>query len=307
MEIILILIKQCIIMLLLILTGFLLYRKKILTDVGSRELSNILVRLVIPCVIIDSYISADFSRESLTGLLMMFVFSLLALVLAMVISYIVFGKKRKVMNFSAAFSNAGFMGIPLVSATLGSGAVFYVAVFVALLNIFQWTYGLMIMTEDKKYISVRKIITNPVLDGFIVAIAGYLIPIDIPSVIVRPISYIGAMNTPVAMIVLGVYLAQTDIKKSIKNIDVWMCCLIRLIVIPVITIFIFALIPVSEGYDIIKQAALIAAITPVGANVAIFAKLYGADYEQSVRVVCVSTLMSVVTMPAMMYIANMLI
>lgn len=307
MEIILILIKQCIIMLLLILTGFLLYRKKILTDVGSRELSNILVRLVIPCVIIDSYISADFSRESLTGLLMMFVFSVLALVLAMVISYIVFGKKRKVMNFSAAFSNAGFMGIPLVSATLGSGAVFYVAVFVALLNIFQWTYGLMIMTEDKKYISVRKIITNPVLDGFIVAIAGYLIPIDIPSVIVKPISYIGAMNTPVAMIVLGVYLAQTDIKKSIKNIDVWMCCLIRLIVIPVITIFIFALIPVSEGYDIIKQAALIAAITPVGANVAIFAKLYGADYEQSVRVVCVSTLMSVVTMPAMMYIANMLI
>lgn len=305
MEIVLVLLKQCLIMLILIITGYILYRKKLVTDAGSRELSNILVRIIIPCVIINAYLSADFSMQRVKGLAIMAGLSLAALVIAMLVSYLIFGKRKRVENFSAAFCNAGFMGIPLVSATLGTEAVFYVAVFVALLNIFQWTYGLVIMTGNRKFISFRKIITNPVVIGFVIAIAGFLIPVHIPALISVPVSYVGAMNTPVAMIVLGVYLAQTDMGQILKNCSVWWCSIVRLVIIPAITIAVMMVIPVAKEYALIKQTALIAAITPVGSNVAIFAKLYGADYEHSVRVVCVSTILCIVTMPCMMYIANM--
>lgn len=305
MEIVLVLLKQCLIMLILIITGYILYRKKLVTDEGSRELSNILVRIIIPCVIINAYLSADFSMQRIKGLAIMAGLSLAALVIAMIVSYLIFGKRKRVENFSAAFCNAGFMGIPLVSATLGTEAVFYVAVFVALLNIFQWTYGLVIMTGDRKFISIGKIITNPVVIGFVIAIAGFLIPVHIPALITVPVSYVGAMNTPVAMIVLGVYLAQTDMRQILKNRQVWWCSIVRLVVIPAVTIAVMLVIPVAREYTLIKQTALIAAITPVGSNVAIFAKLYGADYEQSVRVVCLSTILCIVTMPCMMYIANM--
>lgn len=305
MEIVLVLLKQCLIMLILIITGYILYRKKLVTDEGSRELSNILVRIIIPCVIINAYLSADFSMQRIKGLAIMAGLSLAALVIAMIVSYLIFGKRKRVENFSAAFCNAGFMGIPLVSATLGTEAVFYVAVFVALLNIFQWTYGLVIMTGDRKFISIGKIITNPVVIGFVIAIAGFLIPVHIPALITVPVSYVGAMNTPVAMIVLGVYLAQTDMRQILKNRQVWWCSIVRLVVIPAVTIAVMLVIPVAREYTLIKQTALIAAITPVGSNVAIFAKLYGVDYEQSVRVVCLSTILCIVTMPCMMYIANM--
>ncbi len=304
MEIVLVLLKQCLIMLILIITGYILYRKKLVTDAGSRELSNILVRIIIPCVIINAYLSADFSMQRVKALAIMAGLSLAALVIAMLVSYLIFGKRKRVENFSSAFCNAGFMGIPLVSATLGTEAVFYVAVFVALLNIFQWTYGLVIMTGNRKFISFRKIITNPVVIGFVIAIAGFLIPVHIPVLISAPVSYVGAMNTPVAMIVLGVYLAQTDMRQILKNRSVWWCSIVRLVIIPAITIAVMMAIPVAKEYALIKQTALIAAITPVGSNVAIFAKLYGADYEQSVRVVCLSTILCIVTMPCVMYIAN---
>ncbi len=305
MEIVLVLLKQCLIMLMLIITGYILYRKKLVTDAGSRELSNILVRIIIPCVIISAYLSADFSMQRIKGLAIMAGLSLTALVIAMIVSYLIFGRRKRVENFSAAFCNAGFMGIPLVSATLGTEAVFYVAVFVALLNIFQWTYGLVIMTGNRKFISHRKIITNPVVIGFVIAIAGFLIPVHIPALITVPVSYVGAMNTPVAMIVLGVYLAQTDMRQILKNRSVWVCSIVRLVIIPAVTIAVMMIVPVAKDYMIIKQIALIAAITPVGSNIAIFAKLYGGDYEQSVRVVCLSTILCIVTMPCMMYIANM--
>ena len=85
MEIVQVLLKQCLIMLMLIITGYILYRKKLVTDAGSRELSNILVRIIIPCVIINAYLSADFSMKRVKGLAIMTGLSLLALVIAMIV------------------------------------------------------------------------------------------------------------------------------------------------------------------------------------------------------------------------------
>lgn len=162
MEIVLLLIRQNLVMLIYLLIGFFLFRKKLVGVQGSADLGRMLLYVVMPTAIIKSYI-ADFSPDMLAGLAVSFAAALLSLILAILISRAAFRKEESLERFGAAFSNAGFIGIPLVQMTLGSDAVFYIASFVALLNILQWTYGVLIMTGDRSAVSAKKLPQTPLL------------------------------------------------------------------------------------------------------------------------------------------------
>ena len=162
MEIVTLLIHQNIIMVVYMACGYFLYKKKIITKAGSGDLGKMLLYLVMPMAIIKSYIR-EFSVDLLLSFLISFGISLMALILAILISKLCFKNTSVVKQFGSAFSNAGFIGIPLVQMVLGEEAVFYVASFVALLNILQWTYGVFIFTKDKSVISIKKIIPNPIV------------------------------------------------------------------------------------------------------------------------------------------------
>lgn len=95
----------------------------------------------------------ELDDEHLNGLLLAFILSVFALIVSIVISHVIF-KKHPIENFGSAFSNAGFMGIPIIQMLLGSDAVFYVSTYVAMINVFQWTYGVYLMTHDKRNISI---------------------------------------------------------------------------------------------------------------------------------------------------------
>ena len=133
-----ILLRQIAIMALLAAVGVYLSRKGFLSPQGTKDLGAILLRVIIPCVIVKSYIT-EFSRERLLELALSAGLALIGFILAMVISYLVFGKRRRLENFAASFCNAGFIGIPLAQAIIGEEGVFYIAASVALLNLFQWT------------------------------------------------------------------------------------------------------------------------------------------------------------------------
>ena len=132
MDIAGILFKQNVIMLVYLVIGFWLYKRKMVTKTGSAEIGKLLLNVIMPVAIVKSYIR-DYSGELLAQLGVSFLLSLLSLVLAILISSLFFNKDKAVRRFGAAFSNAGFIGIPLIQATLGDHAVFYVASFVALL------------------------------------------------------------------------------------------------------------------------------------------------------------------------------
>ena len=302
MEFMSVLIQQVVIMFLLMLIGVLLFRFKKLSVQGSKELGHVLVYVIMPGVVINAYMT-EFSVERLKGLLMAFVFSALALILAMAISAAVF-KKHPIENFGTAFSNAGFMGIPIVQAVLGTEAVFYVSAFVALLNLLQWTYGVFVITKDRRQISAKKILTNPVLISMIVGIILFLIPVEIPHVISGTVSLVAGMNAPVAMISLGTYLAQTQLKQLFCDKTAWASTFVRLLIIPALTFALLSLVP--QNYDMLKLAILIVAATPVGSNVAIFAQIHNKDYTQAVKSVCLSTVCSLISIPLVMLAAQML-
>ncbi len=298
---VLVLIKQIIIMAVLVAVGLFLSKKHFLSAQGTKDLGAILLKLIIPCVIIKSYL-VDFSMERLKGLALSALLCLIGYVIAMVLSGLVFGTRRPIENFASSFCNAGFIGIPLVQAVVGDEGVFYLAISIAMLNLFQWTYGVYVMTKNKEAISAKTIIKNPVVIALIIGLALFFIPVQIPTIIETILGYIAGMNTPIAMILIGTYMAGLSFKRIVATRRAYSCVLMRLIVIPAVTLLVFALLPI-HNYDVLITCML-AFMTSVGANICIFAQQYDSDYELSVITVCLSTILSIVTVPVFFVIAQ---
>ena len=296
-----ILLRQIAIMALLMAVGILLSRRGFLSPQGTKDLGAILLRIIIPCVIVKSYITT-YSRERLLELALSAGLALVAFILAMGIAYLVYGKRRRIENFAAAFCNAGFIGIPLAQAVIGDEGVFYMAASVALLNLFQWTYGVYIMTDRRDSISAKTIAKNPVVIAIVIGIALFLSRLPVPGIVTSTLGYIAGMNTPVAMILMGTYMAKLPWRKLLDK-RAYGCVLLRLVLIPAAVLAVFWALPISNQN--VALAAYLAAATPVGANICVFAQQYDCDYEFSVVTVCLSTVLSIVTVPLMVSLAQM--
>ncbi|WP_298022466.1 AEC family transporter [uncultured Dysosmobacter sp.] len=298
-----ILLRQICIMALLVAVGVFLSRKGFLSAQGSKDLGSILLRMIIPCVILKSYL-IQYSRKRLEELALSAGLALAGFVLAMLIAYAVYGKRRRIENFAAAFCNAGFIGIPLAQAVIGEEGVFYVATSIALLNLFQWTYGVYIMTDRRDAVSAKAIVKNPVVISIVIGVVLFVSRISVPDVITSTLGYIAGMNTPVAMILMGTYMAKLT-PKQMFNRRAYGCVLFRLIFIPAVILLLFWIVPIQNKS--VALAVYLAAATPVGANICVFAQQYNCDYEFSVVTVCLSTVLSIITVPVMVTLAQIAI
>ena len=303
MEIVTILIKQVFIMFVLMAIGFVAYRKQILSNQGTKDIGKLLLNVAIPMIVISNF-CVEKSAEKTAELFESALLSFLCMALSVAFAYLVYHKKDRIAEFSAAFSNAGFIGIPLVQAIFGSGAVFYISMMIVLINMLQWTYGVYTITDDKSVMDFKKIMKNPLILSVGIGIVIYFLNIRLPKIAMDIISSISAINTPLAMIVSGVYLAQSDLLNAMRKKDAWLLSLARLIVIPLIVMLVFRFLPF--GSTAMKLSILLAGACPVGSNVAVFAQQYDKDYRKGVEYVCVSTLLSILALPLVIFVANLL-
>ena len=303
MEIVTILIKQVFIMFVLMAIGFVAYRKQILSNQGTKDIGKLLLNVAIPMIVISNF-CVEKSAEKTAELFESALLSFLCMALSVAFAYLVYHKKDRIAEFSAAFSNAGFIGIPLVQAIFGSGAVFYISMMIVLINMLQWTYGVYTITDDKSVMDFKKIMKNPLILSVGIGIVIYFLNIRLPKIAMDIISSISAINTPLAMIVSGVYLAQSDLLNAMRKKDAWLLSLSRLIVIPLIVMLVFRFLPF--GGTAMKLSILLAGACPVGSNVAVFAQQYDKDYRKGVEYVCVSTLLSILALPLVIFVANLL-
>lgn len=294
MEILMILLKQIALMFVLIMIGYVLCRKKLITLQGSGEMGKILLNVVIPCVIINSF-WCERTAEKTATLLQGSVIAVVVMAVAVIISTLVYGLRDGVSCFSSAFSNAGFIGIPLVQAVLGSSAVFYLSLMIVLVNFLQWTYGLYVLTGDKGKMKMSVVAKNPVVISVVAGVVIYLMNLPRFAFTDTLISSITAVNTPVAMLVTGVYLAQSPLSDIISDRRTWMVSILRLLVIPAVSLLVMKLFPF--GTQEMKVAIMIAAACPVGSNVSIFAQQVGASFRDATNQVCLSTILCLPTIP----------
>lgn len=155
MEIVTILIKQVFIMFVLMAIGFVAYRKQILSNQGTKDIGKLLLNVAIPMIVISNF-CVEKSAEKTAELFESALLSFLCMALSVAFAYLAYHKKDRIAEFSAAFSNAGFIGIPLVQAIFGSGAVFYISVMIVLINVLQWTYGVYTITDDKSVMDLKR-------------------------------------------------------------------------------------------------------------------------------------------------------
>lgn len=304
MEMISILVRQILQMFLLSGIGFVLYKTHKITQEGSKTLGNILIYLALPAVIINGFL-VEYNTEHVLGIVYSAATAAVLLLLSILIARLFF-RKDAIAAFAGAFSNPGFFGIPLIIASLGQGAVFYVACFVAFLNIGQWTYGVSILTGQPvmQGLQPKKLIRAPFILAILIGLLLFFTRIRLPQVISGCISSVAALNTPLAMFTVGIYLAQTDIKRMFTRRSLYAVSGIRLVLVPLIALALLSLLPAS--WHDMKMVLLLAVSCPVGSNVAVYAQLHGKDHAYAVETVVISTLFSLVTIPAVAYLASLI-
>ncbi|MBQ8726796.1 MAG: AEC family transporter [Clostridia bacterium] len=308
-----VILMQSALMFLFMAIGFLLYKTKKITEQGSKTIANILVYAVLPAVIVKSFCKAP-TAENMSALGISALLGLGALLISIIVSRLFFSD-APLDEFASAFSNVGFFGIPLIQATpLGNDGVFYIATIVALVNVGQWTYGVMRLTQKsvKETFSPVKLLTSPFIIAtlvglllFFTGIGDMLYQIDITKkVVFGVIDGLSVVNTPLAMMIIGVYLAQTDLKTLFTTKATYTVSMVRLIVIPLVVLLVFWLVP--HSLEPIKTAVFIAISCPVGSNVAVYAELHGKDYSHAVKTVTSSSIFSIITMPLLIMLAGLI-
>lgn len=304
MEMALILIRQILQMFLLAGIGFILFKTGKISQEGSKALGNILIYAALPAVIINSFL-VERTPEHVAGIFYSGIGAAVLILLAIAVSRLVF-RKDAIAAFAGAFSNPGFFGVPLIAASVGQGAVFYVACFIAFLNIGQWTYGVSLLNGQPilQGLEPKKLIKAPFIIAILTGLFLFFTQLPLPEVVRGCISSVAGLNTPLAMFTVGIYLAQTDLKRMVRRKSLYLVSFVRLLLVPVLAVVLLKFVPVSLSE--MKSALLLAIACPVGSNVAVYAQLHGKDYPYAVETVVVSTLFSIVTMPAVMYLASLL-
>lgn len=303
METAFIVFKQTVVMFLYMFAGYLLFRSGKMTIRGSKDIASLLVYIVIPTVIVNSF-CAERTTEKVIEFLQSTLISATGILIAMAVSAVIF-RKDPIANFGGSFSNAGFIGIPLVQAAFGDQAVFWIVGTVALINLLQWSYGVRVITGEKSATGIRHLLVNPIMISIAIGLFLFLTNIgaNLPDVCRTTLAGISSLNAPLAMVVLGSYLAQADLGKTITSGHLYFVSAVRLIIIPVITMLVYSLIPVRQ--DMI-MAIFITMGTPIGANAAVYAQLYDKNYPYACQAVVLTTLLSIVTLPLMLMVAGTL-
>ena len=284
--------------------GYLLFKGGKISLEGIKTIGNILIYGSLPAVIINGF-RIERTAEHVSGLLWSAAAALTIVLLSILISHFVF-RKDGVAAFATSFANPGFFGIPLIVASLGQGAVFYAAPFIAFLNIGQWTYGVSRLNGQPvlQGFQPKKLIKAPFVIAILVGIFLFATQLPLPAIVENCLSNVAGLNTPLAMFTVGVYLAQTDLVKMFGRRTLYLVSALRLLVIPVLSLLILSLLPSSM--HVMKTVLLIVAACPVGSNVAVYAQLHGKDYPYAVETVIISTLLSIVTIPFILYLSTLL-
>lgn len=172
-------------------------------------------------------------------------------VLSAVISWAIYRDRQRISQLGIMISNMGFVGIPLVQTVIGEEYVFYISVCIAAQVPLTWSYGLWLVTQDKSTVSPKKILTNPAVISVAVGVVLFLFSLELGGVIKVAVDDMAGLNTGLAMIVLGTYLVQTDIRGVIRNPNLYLSNLVRLIIIPLITIAVLMFLPLPTPVKLV--------------------------------------------------------
>jgi len=228
----------------MIALGFALYKTKIIGTAGIEQMTGVLLWGVTPCLLVKVF-SQSYSESMAVSLLWSLVFALVFMLCALGINLFLWKKQplkdRGVLRFASVFSNCGFMGIPLAAAVYGHEGAAFASIFLIAFNLTQWTAGFAVMSGGRP--KLKKLMLNPGVIGLFVSLPIFIFKIKLPNIIMSPVSAVADMNTPLAMIVIGGFLARTNIGNAMRDWRIYALAALRLVVFPLSALALLYVLP----------------------------------------------------------------
>jgi predicted permease len=302
--------SQVAVLYIIVAVGCLADKVKFFTENIARQCTNLLFYIITPAVIVKSFLEIEHDSQTVRGFFIALGCGMLLHTVAITINAPLFRKgdcsKNSVLKFAAIYGNCGYMALPLANAVIGSQGVFYCSTVIISFQVFVFTHGVFIMDNaqgKKKKLNYKKIILNPGVLSVSVGLPLFLLGVKLPELIFEPIKYIASMNTPLAMLIFGTYLANTDFKSVFKEKRILLSALMKLIVLPLIMLVFFKLFGIRGE---LLTALIISASAPSANNTVIYTAKFGNDTSLAAQTVAVISFFSILTMPLMIAFAKTL-
>lgn len=290
---------------LLMSVGFVFGRMGLLSGETLSQVSRILLYVVTPCIMIHSF-EVERTPASQAQLFLTLAAMAGLYVVYMALSAVLFPREgeahRGIMRFAAVYGNAGFMGLPLIQSVMGDEAMMIAVVGLAVFNTVTWTQGRALI-GGRGELALKKVALNPGIIGFVVGIALYFTGWRPPAPVDSTIGYLGSLNTPLAMVVIGGQMAQADLVKVFSTKKLYLVSAVKLLGLPALT----GLLLLPFRLDpMVYVASVILAGCPTAGATSLFAQSMGRDSAVAAQQVTLSTLLCIVTLPVMASLAQLL-
>lgn len=283
----------------MILVGVYGSKRKLITIEINKGLINILIQIALPFMILSSFIY-NYDDSIKSNFIKTFYYTFIVYLLTIIISYVVLlpvqKNKRIILHFSNVFVNTGYIGFPVLYSIYGSEGVVYGSIFNMFFVVLLWTYGLLLFeghfSRNTLKEELRKILLNPSIIAVCAGLWIMIFNIRIPAPLLSGIKSIGGITGPLSMIIIGVILSNSRVRRYLKDWTLYYGLAVKLILIPVI-LYIISLFIMEPSR--VTNTVIIMSAMPASAMTAIFAESFGKEKEYAAVVVSLSTLLSLGT------------
>lgn len=296
--------EQVAVLYVMVAVGFICDKVGLFTEKTARKLVDLLMYFIVVCMLVKSFVGIELNEETLKKFLISMLLGFALHIIAILLNVPFFRKKndeRPIFKYACIYGNVGFMALPLAQAVLGDEGVFYCANGVIAFNVITFIHGISLMSRKKEKLDIKKLILNPGVISVVIGLPLFLLQVKLPVVISKPLEYFSQINTPIAMLIFGTYLANTDLRTVFTEKRIYVVALFKLILMPLACIGIFRLCGVTGT---LLTAFAITACVPSANNTFMFATKFDRDTGLASRTVALVSLFSVVTMPVIIAFAQ---
>jgi len=288
------------ILLAIVIVGYVAGKLKYMGGDFDRRLSNIIIDITCPALILSSTMGGKLPDRSL--ILPLLGISLLTYVLLTIAAWTLprwLTKKsedRGTVGFALMFGNVGFIGYPIVGAIFGHEAVFYAAILNVVNTLSVFTAGVMLVNGERQRMAFQSkiLVSTPMISAYLAILIVALGIDNIPSVISLPITMIGGITVPGALLIIGSSMSRLSWRMMLGSGVVYVTTAFRLLILPLLLYVIFR----TMGFDslVVNINTLVIAM-PVATYGTILCLRYGRDTALITEITFISTLLSVLTIP----------
>lgn len=282
--------------------GFLLVKSKLVASEGISNFAKLLMYVCSPMLVIYSFLNIEFSWGLVANMAIAFVFAISVMLIFVLVFARIFKNKEdakyRIYTLATVFPNCAFMGVPILQAVLPDypEALAYSVMFSMALNISSWTIGSYVITGDKKYIGVRKVLLNPQMFALLVAIPLFAVGAQLPEKIDTMVTLLGQMTTPLCMLIMGMRLATTPVRGIFLKPLQYLIIGIKQLLLPLLVFLVLLPLPLDQN---MKNSIYIIFACPVASVILSFAEMLGNGQRDAANMVLLGTSLSALTIPIM--------